>query len=162
MAAISPFRVTQHSQIFFHFSLEVEFNALLFINYTIPRLCSTYAVATIIPLSKNLNYYQEDLIDSEALKSRKINSQTLSKGLWKNLENIVVSGFRIVHLEFLLFQFMKGCQIARRIFPSAILRKKLNVVLPIFGTSNVENKYNKYNYADITSIQCTLIYSSKC
>ena len=39
----------------------------------------------LIPLSKNLNYYQEDLIDSEASKSRKINSQTLSKGLWKTL-----------------------------------------------------------------------------
>ena len=38
----------------------------------------------LIPLSKNQNYYQEDL-DSEALKSRKINSQTLSKGLWKTL-----------------------------------------------------------------------------
>ena len=32
---------------FFHFSLETELNALHFINYTIPRLCSTYAVATI-------------------------------------------------------------------------------------------------------------------
>ena len=32
---------------FFHFSLETEFNALPFINYTIPRLCSTYAMATI-------------------------------------------------------------------------------------------------------------------
>ena len=31
---------------FFHFSLETEFNASRFINYTIPRLCSTYAVAT--------------------------------------------------------------------------------------------------------------------
>ena len=48
MAAISAFRVTQHSQ-FFHFSLEIEFNVLRFINYTIPRLCSTYAVATIPP-----------------------------------------------------------------------------------------------------------------
>ena len=47
MVAISAFRVTQHSQIFFHFSLEIEFNALHFINYTIPRLCSTYAVATL-------------------------------------------------------------------------------------------------------------------
>ena len=28
----------------------------------------------------------------------------------KPLENIVVSGFRIVDLEFLLFQLMKGCQ----------------------------------------------------
>ena len=46
MAAISAFRVTQHSQIF-HFSLEIEFNPLRFIDYTIPRLCSTYAVATI-------------------------------------------------------------------------------------------------------------------
>ena len=32
---------------FFHFSLETEFNALRFINHTIPRLCSTYAVATM-------------------------------------------------------------------------------------------------------------------
>ena len=47
MAAIRAFRVTQHSQIFFHFSLEIEFNALRFINYTVPRLCLTYAVATI-------------------------------------------------------------------------------------------------------------------
>ena len=49
MAAISAFGVTQHSQIcrFFHFSLEIEFNALRFINYTIPRFCSTYAVATL-------------------------------------------------------------------------------------------------------------------
>ena len=51
MATISAFRVTQHSQIpgarFFHFSLEIEFNAMRFINYTVPRLCSTYAVATI-------------------------------------------------------------------------------------------------------------------
>ena len=39
----------------------------------------------LIPLNKNLNYYQEDLIDNEAPKSRKINSQTLSKGLWKTL-----------------------------------------------------------------------------
>ena len=46
MAAISAFRVTQHSQIF-HFSLEIEFNALHFISYTIPRLSSSYAVATI-------------------------------------------------------------------------------------------------------------------
>ena len=47
MTAFSTFRVTQYSQIF-HFSLEVEFNALRFINYTIPTLCSTYAVATIV------------------------------------------------------------------------------------------------------------------
>ena len=33
MAAISAFGVTQHSQIF-HFSLEIEFSALRFINYT--------------------------------------------------------------------------------------------------------------------------------
>ena len=39
----------------------------------------------MIPLSKNQNYYQEDLIDTEAPKSRKINSQTLSKGLWKTM-----------------------------------------------------------------------------
>ena len=48
MAAISAFRVTQHSQIFFHFSSEIEFNALRFINYIIPRLCSTYTVATLV------------------------------------------------------------------------------------------------------------------
>ena len=47
MTAISAFGVTQHSQIF-HFSLEIEFNALRFINYTIPRLCSTYAVASLM------------------------------------------------------------------------------------------------------------------
>ena len=50
MAAISAFGVTQHNQIF-HFSLEIEFNALRFINYTIPRLCSTYAVATLAILT---------------------------------------------------------------------------------------------------------------
>ena len=33
---------------FFHFSLEIEFNALRFINYTVPRLCSAYAGATLI------------------------------------------------------------------------------------------------------------------
>ena len=33
---------------FFHFSLEIEFSALRFINYTIPRLCSTYVVVTIV------------------------------------------------------------------------------------------------------------------
>ena len=32
---------------FFHFSLEIGFNPLRFINYTIPRLCLTYAVATL-------------------------------------------------------------------------------------------------------------------
>ena len=32
---------------FLHFSLEIEFNALRFVNYTIARLCSTYAVATL-------------------------------------------------------------------------------------------------------------------
>ena len=54
----------------------------------------------LIPLSKNLNYYQEDLIDSEAPKSRKIISQTCT--VKRSLENIVASGFRIVDLEFLL------------------------------------------------------------
>ena len=39
----------------------------------------------LIPLTKNLNYYQEDLIESEAPKSRKLNSHTLSKCLWKTL-----------------------------------------------------------------------------
>ena len=53
MAAISAFGVTQHSQIF-HFSLEIEFNALRFINYTISRLCSAYAVATSDVLNVNL------------------------------------------------------------------------------------------------------------
>ena len=56
MAAISPFGVTQHSQIF-HFSLETEFNALRFINYTIPRLCSTYAVATIGGIFRAERYF---------------------------------------------------------------------------------------------------------
>ena len=37
MAAISAFHVTQHGQVF-HCSLEIEFNALRFINYMIPRL----------------------------------------------------------------------------------------------------------------------------
>ena len=46
MAAISAFGITQHSQIF-HFSLEIEFNALRFI---IPRLYLTYAVATLVIL----------------------------------------------------------------------------------------------------------------
>ena len=46
MATISAFHVTQHSQIFSLF-LEIEFNAIRFINYTIPRLRSTYSVATI-------------------------------------------------------------------------------------------------------------------
>ena len=45
MAAISAFHATIVR--FFHFSLEIEFNALRFISYTIPRLCSTYAVAAI-------------------------------------------------------------------------------------------------------------------
>ena len=35
MATISAFRITQHSQIF-SLSLEIEFNAMRFINYTIP------------------------------------------------------------------------------------------------------------------------------
>ena len=39
----------------------------------------------LIRLSKNLNNYQEDIINSQAPKSSKINSQTLSKGLWKTL-----------------------------------------------------------------------------
>ena len=33
---------------FFRFSLEIEFNALRFINYIIPRLCPTHAVATVV------------------------------------------------------------------------------------------------------------------
>ena len=36
MVAIRAFRATQHSQIF-HFSLEIQFNALCFINYTITQ-----------------------------------------------------------------------------------------------------------------------------
>ena len=47
MAASSAFRVTQHSQTFSLF-FRIEFNALRFINYTIPRLCSTYAEATLV------------------------------------------------------------------------------------------------------------------
>ena len=46
MAAISLF-VSRNVDRFFHFSLEIEFNALRFINYAIPRLFSTYAVATL-------------------------------------------------------------------------------------------------------------------
>ena len=42
-------------------------------------------VVKLIPLSKNLNH-QEDLIDSDAPKSHKINSLTLSKVLWKILQ----------------------------------------------------------------------------
>ena len=54
MAGISAF-ATQPD--FFHFFLEIEFNALRFINYTIPRLCSTYAVATIhISLTFNTSW----------------------------------------------------------------------------------------------------------
>ena len=48
MAAISAFGVTQHSQIFSLF-FGTDFSALRFINYTISRLCSAYAVATIVP-----------------------------------------------------------------------------------------------------------------
>ena len=51
MISISAFRVTQHNQIF-SLSLEIEFNALRFINYTSPRLCSTYAVATVDNLTR--------------------------------------------------------------------------------------------------------------
>ena len=47
MAGISAFRVMRNIARIFHFSLEIEFNALRFINYTIPRLCSTYAVAAL-------------------------------------------------------------------------------------------------------------------
>ena len=59
MAACSAFRVMQHSQIF-HFSLEIEFNAFRFINYTIPRLCSTYAVTTLV-----LNIFYRNLKKKE-------------------------------------------------------------------------------------------------
>ena len=55
MAAISAFGITQHSQIF-HFSLETEFNVLRFINYTIPRLYSTYAAAAIYILRKIIKF----------------------------------------------------------------------------------------------------------
>ena len=54
MAAISAFGVTQLAR-FFHFSSETEFNTLRLINYTIPRLCSTYAVATI---AKKATFHQ--------------------------------------------------------------------------------------------------------
>ena len=87
----------------------------------------------LILLSKNLNYYQEDLIDSEAPKSRKVNSQTLSKGLRKNLAKIVVSGFRIVDLEFLLFQFMKGCQNYQKNISLCDIEKETTVCLLDFG-----------------------------
>ena len=46
MAAISAL-VSRNIARFVHFSLETEFNALRFINYTIPRLCSNYTMATI-------------------------------------------------------------------------------------------------------------------
>ena len=45
MAAISFF-VPRNIARCFHFSLEIELNALRFINYTIPRIRSTYVVAT--------------------------------------------------------------------------------------------------------------------
>ena len=48
MTAVSASGVTRNIARFFHFSLEIEFNALRFINYTIPRLCSIYAVATLV------------------------------------------------------------------------------------------------------------------
>ena len=41
---------------FFHFSLQIEFNALRFINYTIPRLCSTYVDATLDDISFATNF----------------------------------------------------------------------------------------------------------
>ena len=43
---------------FFHFSLEIEFNALRFINYTIPRLCSTYAVATLVTSVVSIHFFK--------------------------------------------------------------------------------------------------------
>ena len=46
MAAISAF-VSHNIARFFHISLQIEFNALRFIIYTISRICSTYAMATL-------------------------------------------------------------------------------------------------------------------
>ena len=46
MATIITF-VSRSIARFFHFSLEIEFSAMRFTNYTIPRLHSTYAVANI-------------------------------------------------------------------------------------------------------------------
>ena len=40
-------RLNRNTARFFSLFLEIEFNALRFINDTIPRLCSTYAVATL-------------------------------------------------------------------------------------------------------------------
>ena len=40
------------------------------------------------------------------------------------LENIVVSGFRIVDLEFLLFQLMKGCQNCQKNISLCDIEKK--------------------------------------
>ena len=54
MAAISTFRVTQHSQIF-HLSLETEINALQFVNYTVLRFRSIYAVAILLGMMISLN-----------------------------------------------------------------------------------------------------------
>ena len=55
----------------------------------------------LIPLSKNLKYYQEDSQEPQNKQPGTVK---------KPLENIVASGFKIVDLEFPLFQLMKGCQ----------------------------------------------------
>ena len=80
---------------FFHFSIESEFNALRFINYTIPRLCSTNAVATIVAnqlpsshwrFSKNLSNSWCFLFDSHKIGPRVIFHQfsdTSPKLFWQ-------------------------------------------------------------------------------
>ena len=66
MAAISAFRVTQHRQIF-SLSLEIKFNALRFINYTIPRLCSTYVAATKARFPKEVNQQKKSFLQFHQL-----------------------------------------------------------------------------------------------
>ena len=80
MAAISAFRGMQHSQ-FFHFSLEIEFNALRFMNYTIPRLSSTYALATIKRLRGVLFIVRAggDIIKEEFMYTKRTNCLTKMK-----------------------------------------------------------------------------------
>ena len=50
----------------FHFFLEIEFNALRFISYTMPRLCSTYVVATLNS-NQTFLYFFIDLVTGYCL-----------------------------------------------------------------------------------------------
>ena len=56
---------------FFHFSLEIEFNALRFINYTIPRLCSIYVVATLYINDKEDNEYVNKYMENRMVRQFK-------------------------------------------------------------------------------------------